>query len=175
MGSEAELVPVADLGPAARSPRTYVRLRARRARRDDPPMKNLVLISVGVLVALVFAVSAFASEKTYTVAMSGKQESPKGDPDGKGTATVKIEASKGEVCFKFTWSRIGTPTAAHIHKGKKGVAGPVVVPFFGGAAKHSGCVKASKSLLSKIVKSPGSYYVNLHNAKYPNGALRGQL
>jgi TRAP-type C4-dicarboxylate transport system substrate-binding protein len=138
-------------------------------------MKKLVLISAGILAALAFSVSAFAAEKTYNVAMSGNQESPKGDPNGKGTAKVKIEAAKGEICFKFTWSGIGTPSAAHIHKGKKGVAGPVVVPFFGGAAKRSGCVKASKSLLSKIVKSPGSYYVNLHNAKYPNGALRGQL
>jgi hypothetical protein len=48
-------------------------------------------------------------------------------------------------------------------------------PLFGGAAKHSGCVKASKSLLAKIVKRPASYYVNVHNAKYPAGALRAQL
>ena len=138
-------------------------------------MKKLAPISLALIAALILSVSAFAAERTYTVSMTGSAESPKGDPNGKGTAKIKIEASKGEVCFRFTWSGIGTPTAAHIHKGKKGVAGPVVVPFFGGAAKHSGCVKASKSLLAKIVKSPASYYVNLHNAKYPNGALRGQL
>jgi TRAP-type C4-dicarboxylate transport system substrate-binding protein len=138
-------------------------------------MKKIGLISLALLAAGLLAVSAFAAEKTLTVSMNGKQESPKGDPNGKGTVTVKIEASKGEVCYRFTWSGIGTPTAAHIHKGNRGVAGPVVVPFFGGTAKHSGCVKAAKSLLSKIAKNPGAYYVNLHNAKYPNGALRGQL
>ena len=138
-------------------------------------MKKLVPISLALMAAFFLAVSAYAAERTFTVSMTGQAETPKGDPNGKGTAKVKIEASKGEVCFRLTWSGIGTPTAAHIHKGKKGVAGPVVVPFFGGAAKHTGCVKASKSLLGKIVKSPASYYVNLHNAKYPNGALRAQL
>jgi hypothetical protein len=138
-------------------------------------MKKLAATSLALVAALLLAISAFAAEKTLTVGMNGKQESPKGDPNGKGTATIKIEASKGEVCYRFTWSGIGTPTAAHIHTGWWGAAGPVVVPFFGGAARHSGCVKAAKSLLTKIANNPGAYYVNLHNARYPGGALRGQL
>jgi hypothetical protein len=36
-------------------------------------------------------------------------------------------------------------------------------------------VKASKSLISAIEKKPGAYYVNIHTAKYPAGAIRGQL
>ena len=138
-------------------------------------MKKLGVISLAAVAALFLAVSAWAATKTYTVSMSGKSETPKGDPNGKGTAKVTINTSTGRVCFRLTWSGIGTPTAAHIHKGKKGVAGPVVIPFFGGSPKHTGCVKASKSLLSKIVKSPASYYVNVHNQAFPAGALRAQL
>jgi hypothetical protein len=139
-------------------------------------MKRLIAGSVAVVVALaLLGASALAANKTITVKMNGSQESPKGDPNGKGSATITLEPSKGKVCFKLTWSGIGTPSASHIHSGKKGVAGPVVVPLFGGAAKHSGCVKASKSLIGKIAKSPSGYYVNVHNAKYPGGALRGQL
>jgi CHRD domain len=138
-------------------------------------MKKLVLISTALVAALSLAVSAFAATKTLTTSMNGKSESPKGDPDGKGTAKVTLNTSTGRVCFKLTWSGIGAPNASHIHKGKKGVAGPVVIPLFGGAAKHTGCVKASKSLVRSIARSPASYYVNIHNAKYPAGAIRGQL
>ena len=138
-------------------------------------MKKLGLISLALLAALSLAASAFAATKTFTVSMTGKAETPKGDPDGKGTAKVTLNTSTGKVCFNLSWSHIGNPVAAHIHKGKKGVAGPVVIPFFGGAAKHTGCVKASKSLVAKIVKSPASYYVNVHTQAFPAGALRAQL
>jgi hypothetical protein len=120
-------------------------------------------------------VSALAASKTITTSLSGKAETPKGDPNGKGSAKVTLNTSTGKVCFTLSWSGIGTPTAAHIHKGKKGVSGAVVVPFFGGSPKKSGCVTASKSLVASIAKNPANYYVNIHNAKYPGGTLRGQL
>src|SRR3954466_10462770 len=80
-------------------------------------MKKLTLFSLAAAAWLLVAASAFAAEHTYTVSMSGKQEKPKGDPDGKGTAKIKIEASKGELCYRLSWSGIGTPTASHIHSG----------------------------------------------------------
>ena len=138
-------------------------------------MKKLVFISLGLLAALSFAVSAMAANKTITVQMNGKQETPKGDPNGKGTAKITLEPSRGKVCFNITWSGIDRPTASHIHKGRKGTAGPVVIPLFASPPKHTGCVKASKSLISKIEKSPAGYYVNVHTTKYPAGALRAQL
>jgi hypothetical protein len=138
-------------------------------------MKKLVPISIALLAVLFFSVSAFAATKTFTVSMSGKAETPKGDPDGTGTAKITLNTSTGKVCFNLTWHKIGNPIAAHIHKGKKGVAGNVVIPFFGGAAKHTGCVKASKKLVGQIVKSPASYYVNVHTQAFPAGALRAQL
>lgn len=137
-------------------------------------MKKLGVISLAVVAALSLAVSAWAAERTFTVTMSGRAESPKGDPNGKGTAKIKIEAPKGELCYRLTWSDIGTPVAAHIHKGRKGVTGPVVIPLFA-KAKHSGCLKASKTLLAKVVKSPASYYVNVHTQAFPGGAIRAQL
>jgi hypothetical protein len=139
-------------------------------------MKKLGLISLALAAALLLAVSALAATKTLTTSLKGgSAETPKGDPNGKGTAKVTLNTSTGRVCFRLTWSGIGNPVAAHIHKGKKGTAGPVVVPFFGGTAKHTGCVKASKSLVAKIAKTPAAYYVNVHTQAYPGGAIRGQL
>jgi CHRD domain len=138
-------------------------------------MNKVIPISIALLAGLFLAASAFAATKTFTVSMSGKAETPKGDPDGKGTAKVTLNSSTGRVCFKLTWSGIGNPVAAHIHKAKKGVAGPVVIPFFGGTAKHTGCVKASKKLVGQIIKNPASYYVNVHTQAFPAGALRAQL
>ncbi len=50
----------------------------------------------------------------------------------------------------------------------------MVVPF-GAAYKAKGCTKAAKSLIAAIESHPNSYYVNVHTAKYPGGAIRGQL
>jgi hypothetical protein len=146
------------------------------AERDDPAMKKLLPLSLALLAGLVFVVSSFAaSNKTFTVSMNGKQEIPKGDPNGKGTAKLTFEPGKGKLCFSLSWTGIDKPVASHIHKGKKGVAGPVVIPIFAGTPKHKGCVPASKSLIGKIIKNPAGYYVNIHTAKFPGGALRGQL
>ena len=32
-----------------------------------------------------------------------------------------------------------------------------------------------KNLLKAIIRNPENYYVNVHNAPFPNGAVRGQL
>ncbi len=64
--------------------------------------------------------------------------------------------------------------AAHIHKGKAGTAGAVVVPF-GKVFKSKGCTTTTAAIAAAIQRHPGAYYVNVHNAKYPGGALRGQL
>ena len=33
----------------------------------------------------------------------------------------------------------------------------------------------NKNLLKDILRNPENYYVNVHNAPFPNGAVRGQL
>jgi CHRD domain len=104
--------------------------------------------------------------------LTGRVEVPKGDPDGTGTAEVKINGTK--VCWEITATKVVKLTAAHIHKGKPGVAGPVVVPF-GKTFKAKGCTTTTAAVAAAIKKSPRAYYVNVHNARYPAGALRGQL
>ena len=134
---------------------------------------------IGVAVLVVSLVAVFAASSA-TTAMTKLEATLNGKADGapktnKGKAEVRLNAATGKVCWEFTLAKIdGKPNQAHIHKGKAGVAGNVVVPL-GASYKRQGCTSAAKSLVKAILKSPGSYYVNVHNAKHPAGAMRGQL
>jgi hypothetical protein len=131
------------------------------------------LIAVACVPAVALAMTT--PTKTYTVKMLGKNEVPKGSPTASGTATIKLTASTGKVCWTFKVKGLDTVNAAHIHKAPKGKAGNVVVAFFAGKLKKTGCVSAKKSLITAIEKSPAQYYVNIHTNKYLAGAIRGQL
>ncbi len=131
-----------------------------------------VVIALVALIVAAGAAGAVRKGGSLHATLAGKGEVPKGDPDGTGTAEITFSGTK--VCWEIKVSKVGTIVAAHIHKGKAGVAGPVVVPF-GKTYKSKGCIASTASLIAAIKKNPGGYYVNVHNAKYPGGALRGQL
>jgi hypothetical protein len=89
---------------------------------------------------------------------------------------VTLNPDKGEVCYELSVANIQEATAAHIHEGAVGKEGPVKVALEApktGSAK--GCVKADAPVIIAIMKDPASYYVNIHNAAFPKGAVRGQL
>lgn len=103
-----------------------------------------------------------------------------GDPDGRGTALVNVNAVAGEVCVELTTSNIGNWTMAHIHKGDVGTEGAVVVNFALVAAdigpRLSRCITGVDPMLADdISQNPSNYYVNVHTADFPGGAARGQL
>jgi hypothetical protein len=116
--------------------------------------------------------------KPITVQLSGAAEAPnKGDPDGSGTAMVTLNHGQGQICYELKVKGIGTANAAHIHAGAAGQAGDVKVPLQAPSAEGSskGCATVDRELIKQMMDKPSDYYVNVHNAEYPNGALRGQL
>lgn len=131
-------------------------------------------VSLLALVAVLVA-SAATSATKFEVALKGSNESPAAAASNKGTVELTLNAKTGKVCWDFKLGHIdGKPNQAHIHKGRRGVSGNVVVPL-GATYKREGCTTASKALVRSILRSPGGFYVNVHNAKHPLGALRGQL
>ena len=114
---------------------------------------------------------------TFTATLSGANEVPgPGDSDGTGRATVWINESQNRICYNLNVANIATPTQAHIHRGIAGVAGPVVVNLIAPAGgTSSACTTATATLIDEILGNPAGFYINVHNAPFPAGAVRGQL
>jgi hypothetical protein len=144
------------------------------------------LRAVGILSVLaMIAVIAIAPPagahggRPLSARLTGASEIPgPGDPDGVGTASLRINPGHGRICFEIRVSNITLPAAAaHIHQGSVGIAGPIVVTLTPPDASglSAGCVSASKETVKAISKAPSNYYVNVHTSDFPNGAVRGQL
>ena len=114
-----------------------------------------------------------------TATLTGAAEAPSaGDPDGTGTASVNLDATKGEVCYEVSVQKIDRPVGMHVHEGQTGKSGPIVVPLTTPTATDTttkGCANADRTLIGRIAATPGDFYVNVHSATYPQGAVRGQL
>jgi hypothetical protein len=139
----------------------------------------VICLGAGLVSALALSVVSLADDggRPLATTLTGAAEVPgPGDPDGSGTATIRLNFGQGEVCFELAVSGIAPATASHIHVAPAGVAGPVVVPLAPPTSgSSSGCAAADPALIKNIVKNPQEYYVNVHNADFPAGALRGQL
>ncbi|MFZ2490830.1 MAG: CHRD domain-containing protein [Thermoanaerobaculia bacterium] len=137
------------------------------------------IVSISALVILAASLSFAQSDSfTLTAPLTGANERPNpGDIDGTGFAVVRIEPSANTIYYWVLAANINTPTAAHIHRAGADVPGPVVVTFnptFTNGAT-SGSVTADPALIAEILANPAGFYVNVHNADFPGGAIRAQL
>lgn len=148
--------------------------------------------SVALAVGMGTVASAGHTNTVLTATLDGRNEVSAtaknsrivGDPNGRGEAYVfGIDGDATTLCYVLTVSKIETATAAHIHEAAAGSNGPIVVnlgaPGDGNAAD---CLTDGESgkfvggtTAAEILANPQNYYVNVHNAEYPGGAIRGQL
>ena len=99
-------------------------------------------------------------------------------PTAKGSfsGTVVEKGKKATLKWKLSYSHLtGKATAAHIHLGKSGTAGNVLVALCGGNCRSgmTGTATFSSDIVDKIER--GQTYVNVHTAKNPAGEIRGQV
>lgn len=128
--------------------------------------------------ALSFAValactSAAALAGTMNVKLSGDQEVPAVTGSGSGSGAITIN-DDGSVSGSVTASGF-TPTAAHIHEGKAGTNGKVIVPFTKEGDKFSAPAGAKLTADQMKAFKDGDLYVNIHSAAHPGGEVRAQL
>jgi hypothetical protein len=148
---------------------------------------KLRLLAATAAIALTIGLAASAIAGTPSnpnllrAPLTGAAEVPgPGDPNGEGRALIGLRARVQRVCFFIEFRRIGMPLAGHIHAGRRGVAGDIVVPLFenanGVGSPVRGCARdVSRATIRAIRMHPRAFYVNLHTEAFPDGAIRGQF
>ena len=145
-------------------------------RRSAP----IALLAATAVAALSLAAPAMAGGRSYETTLLGANEVGTVGAGGSGSATITVNRGQGQVCYSITVTGVAPITAGHIHEAGVAASGPVVVSLLPEGSMLSegtatGCVDVSRTLAKEISKDPSDYYVNVHNAKFPAGALRGQL
>lgn len=142
------------------------------------PFKSMLLRCLFILLAALSAGCGGGDEThlrfIYAAALDGVQETPPNASAGHGTGLLIVDP----VDNSFTASVVTTgvaDTAAHVHEGAPGVAGPVVIPM----TKAQGAVvwTASGTLTAAQLATleQGNYYFNVHSSTFPAGEIRGQI
>jgi hypothetical protein len=136
----------------------------------------LVALAAALALSAIAAGGTRMSSMTFTAVLNAGQEVPHpshvmSGASGKFTATLTGTSLK----WKLTFAHLtGPANAAHIHSGKKGVSGAVIVPLCGPCKSP---VSGTATLTTAEIASmkAGATYVNVHTAKNPNGEIRGQI
>jgi hypothetical protein len=142
--------------------------------------KALVTVAVLALTAALAAGGLAAVQKEGVKKLSAKLTAarevpkPKGVPAAAtGTFTGTLRGKK--LTFRLTFSHLsGKAFAAHIHKGKAGTAGPVLVPLCGPCKSPVSKTVTVTSQARNAIEHAATY-VNVHTPKNKGGEIRGQI
>jgi CHRD domain-containing protein len=111
-----------------------------------------------------------------TATLTPGQEVPK--PKGsKGSGTFVGTLTGSKLTYTLSFKGLSGPAiASHLHKGKPGTAGPVVVPLCPPPACKSP-LKGTKTVPKSFIAAmkAGGAYVNIHTAKNAGGEVRGLI
>ena len=125
-------------------------------------------------------VAASAETVVLTATLTGANEvgangSGVGAPDGGGAFRVEINSDTGDFCYTLYGEKIAASTMAHVHTGAAGVNGAPVITMDVTGKGSDMCIAVEPDKLKPIIANPAGFYVNIHTADFPGGAVRGQL
>jgi hypothetical protein len=140
------------------------------------------------ITSLANSVFAQGGEQKFMAKLSGQDEVPPTDSQATGMAEFTLMGTDS-VMYSVNATNIQGVTAGHIHSGKQGENGPIVVTLFKydspmNQVSESGSITADKlegpmagkQLLDlSTAMSNGETYVNIHTEQNPNGEIRGQV
>ena len=155
-------------------------------------MRRALTLAIAGLFVLLVSAQAQAQTYVFTAQLSGSNETPGVLTGAGGTATVTINNTARTIEWVVDVYNFPTGlTAAHIHVGGPGLAGPTVVNFpvtvgisndfrisgSAGAADITNRTAQGIGSWEDVVQSAlaGQMYVNVHSQANGGGEVRGQL
>ena len=150
----------------------------------------LIAVTITMVSAITFSNNiVFAQNEKFNAKLSGQDEVPPVQTTASGMTWFK--PMQDNVWFKLNVTDMQGVTKAHIHTGKVGANGPVVVTLYKSDTPQSINGKLSYgNITANLLEGPmkgkqisdlvtaisnGSTYVNVHTEKHPNGEIRGQI
>ena len=128
-----------------------------------------------------YGAPATTSPFPISARMSGTQEVPANSSTAKGTLEGIFDPFSRVIAFRFEYSGLtANATAAHFHIAAAGSNGPVSVDFVSQgfqtgnkAGEYVKVITLTQAQADALIA--GRLYVNIHNASFPGGEIRGQL
>ena len=154
---------------------------------------RMTLVTAALASLILFAATgnnSFAQNEKYRAKMDGNNEVPPVNTTADGVINLK---TKGEaLSWKMNITGITDATGAHIHSGKNGTNGEVIVDLLKGSKSSSspsgmvlrgnitdssltGSMKGKTIADLKAAMANGDTYANVHTKSHPKGEIRGQI
>lgn len=138
-----------------------------------------VALAVGVGVVCPRIVTAqTATAKSYLALATGAQETPSVDTPAVAFARFTLGTDNKLQYEVFISDNLkGKFTAMHLHRGKAGVAGPVVYPLASPTADKPNVSVGSVDFMAADQADLDSqgFYLNIHTEAFPGGEIRSQV
>ena len=153
-----------------------------------------IMVLIAVTITMVSAITfsnhiVLAQNQKFNTKLSGQQEVPPVQSTASGMAWFKTMQDK--ILFKLNVTDMQGVTQAHIHTGKQGENGPILVTLYKSDTPQAingklaygnitanlleGPMKGKQISDLTTAMSNESTYVNVHTEKYPKGEVRGQI
>ena len=148
-------------------------------------MRKFLVLALAALTVL--AVPAALAATRYEAKLTGGAERPKSSSKATGEAVLRVASNNKSISYRIEAKGLsGAVQPAHIHFGKPGEAGGVIVNI---CPKPCSLPKSGKLTSKNFAKAPGvssfaaairqlkkgNTYVNIHTKKFPAGEIRGQV
>ena len=146
-------------------------------------MKRALVAAAAAMLTLTGLAFAASQKDTYNLTANLKPRFEVPKPTGVRTGAtglftgkvVEVENDQARISWRLTFSKLSGPAgAAHIHVGKPGKAGDVMLALCGPCKNgQRGAATITHAQLRTI--RTGGAYVNVHTTKNAAGEIRGQV